>query len=122
MRLFVATALLLLGFAAVPNTQATAFQQTILDCGTFTANYDGGSDSDTWSYCATPQCGCMCPYVGAAVVVEAAGQERGAFVVASCQSGYGTTSGPADDGSPVVVVPIVGGGGLGNIGSIIAFP
>ena len=120
MRLFVATALLLLGFAAVPNTQAAEIQQTILDCGTFTANYDGGSDSDTWSYCATPQCGCMCPYVGAAVVVEAAGQERGAFVVASCQSGYGTTSGPADDGAPVTVVPIVGGGGLGDVEAAVA--
>lgn len=120
-RPFVAATLLLLGLAAVPNSQAAAdLQQTVLDCGSFAANYDGGSDSDTWTYCATPQCGCMCPYVGAAVVVEAAGQERGAFVVASCQSGYGTMSGPADDGAPVAVVPIVGGGGLGDIEAAIA--
>lgn len=112
MRLFVAIALLLLGLSAVPNTQAAEIQQAILDCGSFQANRDGGSDSDTWNYCATAQCGCMCPYVGAGVQIEAAGQERGAFVVASCQSGYGTTNGPADGGEPVQVFPIVGGGGL----------
>ena len=112
MRIFVAAALVLLGLAAVPNAAAQDIEQTILECGTFTANHDGGSDPDLWSYCATPQCGCMCPYVGAGVQVEAAGQERGAFVVASCQSGYGTQGGSADGGLPVTVFPIVGGGGL----------
>jgi hypothetical protein len=113
-QILVASGLLLLGLAAAPSASAADVQQTILDCGSFTANHDGGSDADTWSYCATPQCGCMCPYVGAGVVVEAAGQERGAFVVASCQSGYGTTGGSADGGSPVTVFPVVGGGGLGD--------
>lgn len=64
----------------------------------------------------------MCPYVGAGVQVEAAGQERGAFVVASCQSGYGTTSDAADGGSPVTVFPIVGGGGLDGIEAAISLP
>lgn len=121
MRLFVAAALLLLGLSAVPNTQAAELpslpidlqvQPALLECGSYQANRDGGSDSDTWTWCATPQCGCMCPYAGAGVQIEAAGQERGAFVVASCQSGYGTTNGPADGGEPVQAFPVVGGGGL----------
>lgn len=117
----VASALLLLGLAAAPSASAADLpldmaQPSILECGSFTANRDGGADADTWSYCATPQCGCMCPYVGAGVQVEVAGQERGAFVVASCQSGYGTQQGGADGGSPVTVFPIVGGGGLDPIG------
>ena len=118
-RPFVA-ATLLLGFATVPNAAAEDLPDApidlapppFLECGSFGANHDGGSDSDTWTYCATPQCGCMCPYAGAGVQVEAAGQERGAFVVASCQSGYGTQRGSADGGLPVTVFPIVGGGGL----------
>jgi hypothetical protein len=122
MRLPVALTLLLLGLTAVPAAQASDLPVELsaepglglLECGSFLANRDGGSDWDTWSYCGTPQCGCMCPYVGAGVQVEAAGQERGAFVVASCQSGYGTQQGGADGGSPVTVFPIVGGGGLGD--------
>lgn len=114
----VASVLLLLGLAAAPPASAAGLpsdvsaQPAILDCGSFSANRDGGSDYDTWTYCGTPECGCMCPYVGAGVQVEAAGQERGAFVVASCQSGYGTQQGGADGGAPVTVFPIVGGGGL----------
>lgn len=110
--LLVASGFVLLGLAAAPNAAAVDIQQTLLDCGSFQANYDGGENPDTWNYCATPQCGCMCPFVGAGVMVEAAGQERGAFVVASCQSGYATTQGNADGGFPVTVFPVVGGGGL----------
>lgn len=119
--LFVTFATALVGLGAMPNAAAqdlpdlpfdVAVQPALLECGSFVANHDGGEDSDVWNYCATPQCGCMCPYVGAGVVVEAAGQERGAFVLASCQSGYGTTQGPADGGAPVTVFPLVGGGGL----------
>lgn len=87
----------LLGFAAVPTTQAADLPSLPVDLAVQPA---------------LMECGCMCPYVGAGVQIEAAGQERGAFVVASCQSGYGTTTGPADGGEPVQVFPIVGGGGL----------
>jgi hypothetical protein len=84
------------------------------------AQHDG--NAEPWQVCSTPQCGCMCPYAGAAVVVDAAGQQRGAFVVISCQSGYGTTSGPSDGGAPITVIPILGGGGLGGIGTALSGP
>jgi hypothetical protein len=116
--LFATLALGLLGLATSPSAAGQEFEQNLLQCGEFDANHDGGAGSDTWTYCATAQCGCYCPYVGAGVVVEAAGEEHGALVVASCQSGFAVMDGDADGpagGSPVTVFPIIGGGGLDNI-------
>jgi hypothetical protein len=104
--------LVLLALVAAPNAVATSpIAQQVLDCYSFASDADHDGHSETWNACSTPTCGCMCPYVGAGIMVEAAGQERGAAVVTSgCQTAYATTSGPADGGAPVTVWPISGGG------------
>lgn len=98
MRLLVAAPLLLLGLAAVPSAQAAdlALDAALLPCEAHAGDWDRDGESETWNVCATPPCGCACPVVGAGVVVEAADQERGAWVATSgCQTGYGTM---ADEG------------------------
>ena len=105
MRLLVAASLLLLGLAAVPSAQAADLDVADLDlalCEGVAGDWDRDGESETWNVCATPPCGCACPVVGAGVVVEAAGQERGAWVATSgCQTGFATMSDEADGGLPV---------------------
>ena len=116
MRIFVAAALLLLGLSAVPNAAADlsvpdvptvpldgpAAQITPLPCGTHAGDWDRDGENENWNVCATPACGCACPVVGAGVTIEAADQERGAWVATSgCQTGYATMSDDADGGAPV---------------------
>jgi hypothetical protein len=115
--LFATLALGLFGLATVPNAVAQDLPvevaaQTL--CPSYSFDAQGDGHAETWTICATPQCGCMCPYVGAGVVIEAAGEQAGAFAVVSCQSGVGYTLGPADGGAPVTVWPIVGGGAIGT--------
>lgn len=121
MRLFVASALLLLGLSAVPNTQAQDLDLPgveladpgFTECWAYPSDASGDGHAETWTTCSTPPCGCDCPYVGAGVVIEAADRQVGAAAATSgCQTAYSTTNGPADGGSPVTVWPIVGGGGL----------
>src|SRR5687768_15692141 len=99
-RLPFAAAVLLLGLSAVPNAAADVEVKDLglLGCSTSAWDAQGDGSDEPWTVCATAQCGCDCPYVGAGVVVEAAGRQDGAFVHASCQSGFGTTTGPADGG------------------------
>jgi hypothetical protein len=121
MRLFVATALLLLGFAAVPNAAAQdpgleLADPGLTECRTYYYDAQGDGSTEPWTTCSTPTCGCDCPYVGAGLVVEAADQQVGAAAVTSgCQTAYSTSRGEADGGAPATVWPIVGGGGLGDI-------
>lgn len=115
--LFASLAIALVGLAAVPNAAAQELPvdvaQTLCPAYRFDAQQDG--NAETWTLCSTPQCGCYCPYVGAGVVVEAAGEQAGAVAIASCQTVVGYTLGPADGGAPVTVLPYVGGGGLDPI-------
>ena len=105
MRLFVATALLLLGLSAVPNAaadlsvdEASAAAVQLLPCHVYNGDWDRDGEYEAWNVCATPPCGCACPVVGAGVVVQAADQERGAWVATSgCQTGYATMSDEADN-------------------------
>lgn len=113
MRLFVAAALLLLGLSAVPNASAvtvpevplldaTAAEISLLPCNVVAGDWDRDGENENWNVCATPPCGCACPVVGAGVTIEAADQERGAWVATSgCQTGFATMNDDADGGSPV---------------------
>jgi hypothetical protein len=120
---FAGAALLLFGLATVPNavanpaTDAAATSVSLFNCYTTHFDAQGDGNAEPWNECSTPACGCMCPYVGAGVVIEAAGQQDGAFVITSgCQTAYGTTQGPADGGKlPVTPFIFLGGGGLGPI-------
>ena len=118
MRLLVAASLLLLGLSAVPNaaaldvaaptvpdldaTAAAAAEVALLPCRATAGDWDRDGENENWNVCSTPTCGCACPVVGTGVVVEAADQERGAWVATSgCQTGYGTMADEADGGAPV---------------------
>lgn len=117
MRLLVASALLLLGLAAAPPAQAAdtslglptvidsslAAELALLPCRSVAGDWDRDGENENWNVCSTPPCGCACPVVGAGVVVEAADQERGAWVATSgCQTGYGTMADEGDGGKPSV--------------------
>ena len=86
MRLFVASALLLLGLGAVPNTQAQ-------DLDLPGAELADPGLTECWAYPADPS-------------------GDGHAETSGCRTAYSTTNGPADGGSPVTAWPIVGGGGL----------
>jgi hypothetical protein len=117
----VALGLLALGLAAVPPaaadlptldvSTAAAVDAGLLSCRSTPGDWDRDGESETWNVCSTPTCGCACPVVGAGLVVEAAGQERGAWVATSgCQTGYGTM---ADEGDgDQTVTPFVWTWGL----------
>jgi hypothetical protein len=78
-------------------------------CNTYTSQWDSDRDgsAETWTFCTTPQCGCMCPAVGTLIQIATPDQQRNFLVVASCQSGYGTST-EAGNGYPgVTVTPIV---------------
>lgn len=121
MRLFVASALLLLGFAAVPNAAAQDLGLELADpgivqCRTYQADAQGDGSTEPWTTCSTPACGCYCPYAGAGVVVEAADQQTGAAAATSgCQTAYSTSRSEADGGAPATVWPILGGGALDDL-------
>lgn len=84
---------------ATPTLDAAAAQVAPLPCKTYLQDRDGDGELEAWNVCSTPTCGCMCPVVGAGVVVEAAEQERGAWVATSgCQTAYGTMVDDADGG------------------------
>jgi hypothetical protein len=96
----------------------------LLDCRSYSWDYDHDGQSESWQTCSTPQCGCMCPVVGGIVQLEALGQEHNVLAFASCQSGYGSSTESESDGSVGVrVTPIAGGGGLdpviATVGSLI---
>ena len=93
----------------------SAAEISILPCKTYSQDRDGDGELENWNNCATPPCGCACPVVGVGVVVEAAEQERGAWVATSgCQTGYGTMVDEAD-GRKVPVDPFVWTWGLPEI-------
>ena len=130
MRLFLAVTLVLLGLAASPTTQAAdlpplpgegdgglsitldpvaadglstaAAPPGLLGCRSVGGDWDRDGENENWNVCSTPTCGCACPVVGTGVVVEAADQERGAWVATSgCQTGFATMSDDAEGGLPV---------------------
>jgi len=119
---FVGLGVLLLGLATVPNavadpaTEAASASVSLLQCSTYRFDADHDGVAEPWNECSTPACGCMCPYVGAGAVIEAAplGKEVGAFVITSgCQTAYGTTNGGSDGPTSVTPLVFVGGGALG---------
>jgi hypothetical protein len=104
------------------EAQAAAVQ--VLDCRSYSWDYDHDGQAESWQTCSTAQCGCMCPVVGGIVQLEALGQEHNVLAFASCQSGYGTSTESESDGSVGVrVTPIAGGGAidttLDTVGSLI---
>jgi hypothetical protein len=108
--LLAAFGLVTLAFALVPEVAATQ-QVPGLDCSYApTWDSDGDGNQEAWHYCATAQCGCMCPYTGIAVELTADGTDHETAVVLGCQSAVGTATEPADE-DPVPHVYTWGGGG-----------
>lgn len=108
--LVAALGLAVLAFALVPEASATT-QVPGLDCGINVLwDSDGDGNAESWHYCATAQCGCMCPYTGIAVELTADGTDHETAVVLGCQSAVGTASEPAD-GDSLPHVTTWGGGG-----------
>jgi hypothetical protein len=136
---FAGAALVLFGLATVPNAVADTASDTsasavsLFQCSTynFDAQHDGHAEQ--WKECSTPACGCMCPYVGAGVVIEVPAEnvgivhtdsvQDGAFVITSgCQTAYGTTQGPGDGGPVATPLVFVGGGAIGDVGAALSLP
>jgi hypothetical protein len=108
--LLAALGLAMVAFALVPEVTATQ-QIPGLDCSyVYSWDSDGDGNAESWRYCATAQCGCMCPYTGIAVELAADGTDHETAVVLGCQSAVGTAAEPSD-ADPTPHVTTWGGGG-----------
>ena len=86
---------------AVPANAQLDTSVALLDCRSTSWDSDKDGHAEVWQFCATAQCGCMCPVVGGILQVTADGQERNYAAWVSCQDAYGTSSEPAPDGATV---------------------